>query len=263
MIIDSHVHIYPDKIAHKASDSIGSFYNLNMTMDGTIKNLLEVGDRAGVDKFLVHSVATTAKQVKSINTFISDSVKAHPKRFIGFGTLHPDCEDIEDIVDEIIALGLKGIKLHPDFQKFNIDCENALRIYKAAEGRLPILFHTGDWRTPYSKPQRLLKISDMFPDLDIIAAHFGAWSEWGNGAKELSEKRIYVDCSSSFYAMTPQRIMEMINIFGTDRVLFGSDYPMWDVGEELKIFNTLPLSDEDREKILHKNLEELLSKYEK
>lgn len=261
MIIDSHVHIYPDKIAHKASKGIGDFYGLDMSLDGTVGTLLKVGDAAGVDRFLVHSVATTPHQVRSINSFISDSVKEHPDRFIGFATLHPDCEDISKIVDEAISLGLAGIKLHPDFQEFDIDCPRAMKMYEAIEGKMPVLFHTGDYRTQYSKPTKIIKVLEKYPKLDIIAAHFGAWSEWGYGSKELSEAGVYVDSSSSFYAMSPERIMEMIHIFGADKVLFGSDYPMWNVKDDLETFMALPLSNDEREMILHKNLEGLLAKY--
>ena len=88
-IIDAHVHIYPDKIALKASKAIGDFYGIPMDYDGTVNGLLEVGKKAGISRYLVHSVATTPHQVHSINTFILEQLKAH-KEFIGFITLHPD-----------------------------------------------------------------------------------------------------------------------------------------------------------------------------
>lgn len=78
MIIDSHAHIYPDKIAHKAARSIGDFYDIDMDLDGTVDMLLKVGDEAGVDKFLVHSVATTPHQVRSINSFIAKAYRSTP-----------------------------------------------------------------------------------------------------------------------------------------------------------------------------------------
>lgn len=264
MIIDSHAHIYPDKLAMKAARSIGDFYGIDMELDGTVDMLLKVGDNAGVDKFLVHSVATTAHQVRSINAFIAKSVSEHPDRFIGFATLHPDCGDkIPEIVDEALSLGLSGVKLHPDFQKFDIDSPEAMKMYEVLEGRMPVLFHTGDYRTQYSKPTKIINILKNYPKLDVIAAHFGAWSEWGYGAKELSEAGVYVDTSSSFYAMSPERAVELIHIFGADRVLFGSDYPMWNVKDELNTFMSLPLTEDERENILHRNLENLLKKYEK
>ena len=66
-IFDSHVHIYPDKIAAKAAENIGNFYSLEMSFDGTISQLLQACDKAGVNRCLVHSVATTKEQVQKIN----------------------------------------------------------------------------------------------------------------------------------------------------------------------------------------------------
>ncbi len=263
MIIDTHAHIFPDKIAEKASVSIGDFYDIPMNLDGKTSTLLKYGDAAGIDKFLVCSVATTAHQVESINHFIADEVKKHNGRFIGFAAMHPDSDKIAEQVDEALTLGLKGIKLHPDFQKFNIDDPKAFAIYEAAEGRMPILIHTGDHRTEFSKPQRLAKVLDRFPKLDVIAAHFGGWSEWDNSVKVLADyKNVFVDTCSSQYALSPERVVELIHSFGIDKVFFGTDYPMWLPEDELRMLRSLPLSDEEFEKIFHLNFERLLAKYE-
>ena len=89
-IFDAHAHIFPEKIASKASDNIGAFYELPMSFDGSIKSLLDICDRDGISKCLVHSVATKKEQVQSINSFIYESVKQYPERFVGFCSLHPD-----------------------------------------------------------------------------------------------------------------------------------------------------------------------------
>lgn len=261
MIIDAHTHIFPDKIASKASENIGNFYSLAMRFDGTTKKLIELGDKTGINKFLICSVATTAKQVSSINRFIADEVKNSNGRFIGFAALHPDCDNIEELINDAINNNLSGIKLHPDFQKFNIDDKKAYKIYEAAEGKLPILFHTGDYRTEYSKPQRLAKVAKDFPELDIIAAHFGGWSEWDNAVKYLKFDNIYVDTSSSLYELSPQKARELISFYGEDKVFFGSDYPMWNPETELKYIEKLNLSHDLYEKIMHRNFENLLEKY--
>ena len=113
-VINSHCHIYPSKIAARAVEGIRDFYDLHMSLNGTVDDLIEDGNKVGVVHYLVHSVATTPKQVKSINEFISEEVKARPDTLTGFGTLHPDSEDIEGDLDYIMELGLKGVKVHPD-----------------------------------------------------------------------------------------------------------------------------------------------------
>ena len=259
MIIDAHAHVYPEKISASAVESIADFYDIPVVNNGTLKTLIQRGDEAGIDKFLIHSVATVPQQVPNINNFLLACINEYPDRLIGFMAMHPEYKDISGEIDRAMKLGMKGIKLHPDFQKFAIDDSVAYPIYEAAEGRLPILFHTGDYRYSYSEPFRVVNIMKKFPDLKIIGAHLGGWSQWDDAVKELAgSKNLWVDSSSTSYAMSKEKFRSLIEVFGTDRVLFASDYPMWFPGEELKHLRSLGLSEEDLEKILHKNLEELL-----
>jgi len=262
MIIDTHTHIYPDKIAHKASRTVGEFYEMPMGYDGSAANLLETGLAAGIDKFVVCSVATVPGQVRSVNRFIAEAVRQSGGRFRGYGTLHPSCENIPALAEEIISLGLCGVKLHGDFQKFMIDSPAAMKIYECLEGRLPVLLHSGDYRTPYTKPARIANVARAFPKLDIIAAHFGGWSEWGSSALELAELGVYIDTSSSMYAIKPRFAKLLIDTFGAERVFFGTDYPMWRARKELEYISLLPLSDSEREGILSGNYLRFISKYE-
>ena len=253
-IIDAHCHIYPDKIAQKASNSTGAFYDIPMHMDGKTSTLLEHGLNAGIDHFIVQSVATTPKQVSSINKFIATSVAESAGRFTGLGTLHPDSENIEADVNEIIELGLKGVKLHPDIQRFKLDDYRMLRIYELCEGRLPLLVHTGDHRFDYSNPNRIIPILDIYKNLTFIGAHFGGWSIWEEATSQLKDyKNFYVDCSSSLYALTPEKARELIMAYGTDRVLFGTDYPMWSPSEEVERFLKIDLTEGERQDILYNN----------
>ena len=257
-IIDAHCHIYPDKIAQKASDCTGSFYDLPSSLDGKISTLLEHGERAGIEHFVVQSVATTPAQVSSINRFIATSVAESNGKFTGLGTLHPDSESIEADVDEIIRLGLKGVKLHPDIQRFKIDDYRMLRIYELCEGKLPILIHTGDNRYDYSNPNRMMPILDIYKNLTVIGAHFGGWSIWEEATEKLCKyENFLVDCSSSLYALTPERAKELIMTYGVKRVLFGTDYPLWAPETEIERFMQIDLTDEERKDILYRNAADL------
>ncbi len=253
-IIDAHCHIYPDKIAQKASDATGHFYDLPSSLDGKVSTLLEHGEKAGIDHFVVQSVATTPKQVSSINNFIAESVSKSCGRFTGLGTLHPDSENMEADVNEIIDLGLKGVKLHPDIQQVRLDDPRMLKMYELCEGRLPMLIHTGDNRYDYSNPNRMIPILEKYPNLTVIGAHFGGWSIWEDATEKFSRyENFLVDCSSSLYAITPQKAKELIMAYGTDRVLFGTDYPLWKPEIEIERFMKIDLTDEQREDILYNN----------
>ena len=259
-IINAHCHIYPEKIASKAVLGIRDFYDLDMSLDGTVDGLIKDGERVGVCHYLIHSVATTPKQVKSINEFISSEVKAHPDLFTGFGTLHPDSDDIQGDFDYLIELGLKGVKLHPDFQLFALNEKRAFEIGEVINnGDVPVLIHCGDFRYNYSNPKQLKPFLERFPDLTVIGAHFAGWSVWQKATKELAGMpNLYVDLSSSLYDLTPETAVSLIHAYGVDRVLWGTDYPMWDSVSEMEYFNRLDLSDDERSKILYDNAFKLL-----
>lgn len=258
MIIDIHAHVFPDKIASRASLGIQEFYDMPVLYDGTLDKLVEVSDEAEIDKMVVFSAATTPLQVTSINDFIIDCTKKHNDRIIGFMTLHPDFEDIDNEVNRCIEMGLKGIKLHPDFQEFMIDDKKAYNIYEAISGRLPLIIHTGDYRYEWSKPHRMAKVLDDFPKLEVIGAHFGGWSEWDDAVDVFKNKNIYVDTSSTMYGVPPEKINSLINHYGADHVLFGTDYPMWTASSELNYISRLDLTQSQRDLILSGNAIRLL-----
>lgn len=259
-IIDAHAHIYPEKIAAKATDTIGLFYDIKMEMPaGTADRLIEEGQKAGISGYVVHSVATTAKQVRSINDFIKQQVDAHPE-FIGFITLHQDLteEEIAAEIDFALKNNLKGIKLHPDFQKFNIDDPLAERFYRAAEGKLPILFHVGDDRYEFSKPERLARMARKYPKLSFIAAHFGGYRCWDETHVYQGLDNVYFDTCSSLPFISVEKARELIDMYGAERFFFATDFPMWDAGGELERFNQIPMTDTERELILAGNIKRLL-----
>jgi predicted TIM-barrel fold metal-dependent hydrolase len=254
-IIDAHCHIYPDKIAVKASRATDRFYDVHGFGDGTVGMLKREGKKAGIDRYVVQSVATTPKQVSSINRFIAETAANAGGAVTGLGTLHPDSEDLEHDVEEILSLGLHGVKLHPDIQGFKIDDFRCLKIYELCEkAHLPILMHTGDSRYDNSNPNRLLPVLEIYTDLIVIGAHFGGWSIWEEASKKLhSVPNLYVDCSSSFAWIDDKTAREIIERYGTDRVMFGTDYPMWEPAEELRRFFSLGFGEEDCSKILSEN----------
>jgi hypothetical protein len=106
MVIDFHTHIYPDKIASKAVDSIGDFYKIPMERNGTVDDLVNAGKEGGIDRFVVFSAAAVPGQVRRINEYIASCCKDHPQ-FTGFGTLHAGLENPEDEIKHILAWALK------------------------------------------------------------------------------------------------------------------------------------------------------------
>jgi predicted TIM-barrel fold metal-dependent hydrolase len=260
-IFDSHAHIYPEKIARKAAESIGKFYDIKMDCDGSVAKLLEIGKAAGVSRFLVHSVATATHQVSSINRFIFGECAKH-KEFIGFMTLHPELteEQISDEVELCIKNGFRGVKLHPDFQRFAINGKNARKIYSVVDGRLPILLHTGDIRYNYSSPAFLAEVSKDFPYTRFIGAHFGGYSCWNEAAQYYKGcENVWFDTSSSLAFLDAATASKLIKFLGADKFFFGTDYPMWLPEQEIARFLSLDLTEKERVAIFAGNLKKFLN----
>ncbi len=258
--IDFHTHIYPDPIADKATQAVRDFYEMGQGgLHGSAEVLLERGKKCGIEKYLVLPVALKPQQVRHINQTILDALAIHPE-FYGFGTVHASMEDLLGELDFIEKSGLLGIKLHPDTQLFNIDDERLFPLYDAMQGKLPLMLHTGDPRYDFSHPRRLLRIMQLFPRLEVIGAHFGGWGVQEEAWPLLKDTRCWVDLSSSRQFMSKEQFAHYIDLYGADRVLFGSDFPLWDPKEEVEYFMSLPMSDDAREKIAWRNAERILQK---
>lgn len=252
-IIDAHAHIFPEKIAEKASEAIGQFYDLPMNSGGSSETLINQEKACGVEKMLVCSSAIAAKNVESINDFIAGEVKKHPE-FVGLAAMHRDYENYKDEIARIKSLGLKGIKFHSDMQKTDIDDEKLYPIYEEiAKQKLPVLLHMGDDRYDYSSPARMVRVAKDFPELTIIGAHFGGYLRWHESINNPVLDNVYYDTSSALDFMKKGQAEQFIEKFGKEHFFFGTDFPMWDTQKELARFMALDLDDETRQMILYDN----------
>ena len=257
LILDAHTHIFPDKIADKATASIGAFYESPMYAPAATAGLLAAEREAGISRCLVCSSAVTAAQVESINTFIAGECAAHAE-FLGFAAMHPAYENVAEELDRAVELGLRGVKFHPDFQKFDIDDPKALPMYREIAKRgLPVLFHMGDSRYDFSAPARLQNVMRQVPDLVCIGAHFCGYQRWDEALALDKNPQLFLDTSSSLTVIDRDLAKRMIDKFGPEQFLFGSDFPMWNPVEEVERFFSLGLSDEENEQICHKTFERL------
>ncbi len=255
-IFDIHVHVFPDAIARKAASATGQYYGVPMFADGTME-AFEAAFAASpsIQKCLIHSTATKAAQVEHVNDFVAALISE--TRF-GFGSMHAAYPDIEKEIDRMCTLGLRGIKLHPDFQDFAADSEEAFRIYACAEGKLPILFHAGDKESDLSSPRRLRRVHDAFPRLTMICAHLGGYSVWDEAEEYLVGQDVYFDTSSCLQSISPAQFVRIVRKHGVEKCLFGTDFPMHDPAECIRKHLELGFTDAEYKKIFWENAHTLL-----
>lgn len=261
MLIDFHTHCFPEKIAPLALEKL-SFASggLHPYTNGTVEGLKDLMARQGVDKAVVLNIATNATQQRNVNNFAAEINKGN---IISFGSVFPDSPDCLEELERIKDLGLKGVKLHPDYQSFNVDDEKMKPIYKKiSQLGLITVFHAGfdyGFAPPYgATPDKMEKALKWF-DSPVIAAHWGGIDCGEAVLKHLCGKDIYFDTSFGYGNMPKYYAQKILDTHSADKMLFGTDTPWHTASMELTLLKSLNISDEDFEKITHKNAEKLLN----
>ncbi len=258
-VFDIHTHTYPEAISEKAVVNLGKFYNFIVHGKGTYAHLESQAEVNHVHGYLLFSVATNAHQVEKVNTSIANLAelsRSHGFLTVGFAGMHQDYPDFEKEINRAVSIGLKGVKIHPDIQAVDIDDPRLLKLYEIIEGRIPLYLHMGDDRPQYrfSEAGKLVRVMEMFPKLEVVAAHLGGYKAWDTAVPLLAgRKNLWFDTSSALWAMTTERAEQIIHTLGTENVMFGTDYPVRNVEEELELFFRIPMSDREREDILWNN----------
>ena len=270
MYIDFHTHAFTDAIAERA---IGKLADTLMNSDyrgkeppvtnGTVGQLLEKMDEWGVDKSVILPIATKPSQQTTINNWAKSVQEEFPDRIISFGTVHPDAKDALYELERIKAIGLRGIKLHPDYQGFFADDEKVFPIYrKCAALGIPVILHAGldvvSLDCIHCTPQRSAKIIEEVPDLTLILAHLGGSELWDDVEKYLVGKNVYFDTAFIGGLIPDEQALRIFRNHGTDKILFASDCPWHPSSREMSMLERLPLTSDELENISHRNAERLL-----
>ncbi|MCR4617036.1 MAG: amidohydrolase family protein [Lachnospiraceae bacterium] len=278
MIIDFHTHTFPDKIAAKAIDKLSHEAHIVPFRDGTVNSLITTAKAAGVDLSVILPVATSPEQVSHINDS-AHMINTKESSLLSFACIHPDIEDYKKELHRIKELGFKGIKLHPVYQKTDIDDVKFLRIINlAAELDLIVITHAGlDVGFPgetQSSPEKCKHVVDEIGNFKFVLAHMGGWRNWDRVLSLLADSGVWIDTAfscgkmhpltdgywseSDLDLLSPDKFMDMVKAFGPDKVLFGTDSPWSDQKESLDFIRNLPLSDDDKNLILGENARTLL-----
>lgn len=257
-VIDMHTHIFPDKIAAKATVATAEYFDLPEPPNhyGSVGELVETLEEAGIDYAMVFSAATTAHQVEHINRYIWEEALKQAK-FIPCGTLHAEYENYKEELAWMREHGIFGVKLHPEFQHFVLDDERMFPMYEEMERNdMFLIAHMGDPRVNVSGPRRMLPIARTFPRLRCIAAHLGNWGDWDiEKIRPIARlENMYTDISSSFsYVEDKGPLYPILREYDPSHVFFGSDYPIWCPKKELAKALELGLEEDFLADILFNN----------
>lgn len=251
MIIDFHTHIFPDKIAGRTLDYLSDIFGASPFADGTHTGLCDSMKKAGVDVSVSLPAVTKVSQVESINRFASAFTEG---AVISFGGIHPECENYKEILKEIKNLGLKGIKLHPDYQDtyFN-DIRYKRIISYATELGLIISVHAGqDPKCPdniHCTPAMAEEVLNEVEPEKLVLAHMGGNELWSEVEERLVGRNVYFDTGVILDRMPQEQFLRMVREHGADKIVFGTDSPWADQKKFVEILKEMPLEEEERNQI--------------
>lgn len=278
MIVDVHAHTYPDRIVTKVIEKLEKASGGKAKGKGTLDSLLESMQEANIDLSILLPVATNPRQVGRLNAQAIQAQNEFKKNgILSFGAIHPDTENMKDVLRAVKNAGLLGIKLHPDYQDAFFDDIRYLRILDAAaELDLCVLVHAGmDEGYPTSihcDVPRILNVIQHVTSEKLILAHMGSWQMWDDVRKYLCGAPLYFDTAFSLSGtvsienhppygplLDDEAFANIVRAHGTKKVLFGSDIPWGSQKENVDWIQNSSLTQEEKRDVLGDNALRLFS----
>lgn len=267
MIIDFHTHVFPEKIAKPTIDALTIKANGHPTTDGTVEGLIKQMEKGNCDIAITLPVLTKPTQFDSVLRFasqINERFSKEGNKLISFAGIHPRCEDIDGKMAEVKSLGIKGVKIHPDYQETFIDDDGYIEILKCAKKYdLIVVTHAGvddgylD-RPVMCPPDKILKVLEEVDHGKFVLGHYGAHKQWAEVLEKIAGKNVYLDTAFTLHEIEENLFKEILFKHGEDKVLFATDCPWRDIGDDVATLKSYNLSQEIQDKIFYKNAIKLL-----
>ena len=270
-VVDSHVHLYPEKVAEKVTPALAARFGNAPSFDGTACGCRTKDAACGIAASVNLPVATKPDSVDHTNGFWARHIPALMRRtpdanepaVVSLACFHPQVADKGAAIERIARAGFTGVKLHPEYQMFGFNDRTMDEAWDAMSSfGLTAYLHAGGERVfkpPYhSSPSDIAELHRRFPRLKIAAAHLGGFNMWDEAEEVFAGQDIFLDLSHTFFWVPAEQILRIIRRHGARRILFGTDAPWQDPGKVLEAFLSLPLNESERRAICYDNACRLL-----
>ncbi len=267
MIIDFHTHVFPDPIASKTIEFLSGKGGIPPFSDGSVQGLLNKMNDADIDCAVTLPVLTNPLKFESVNRFaaeINTSFANKSKKLISFASIHPQCDEIDKKMAWIKNSGFKGVKIHPDYQGTFINDEKYVKIMECAkEYDLIVVTHAGFDGGYKDQPMRCTPILAKelirrVPHSKLVLAHMGANTLYDSVLSLLCDEDVYFDTAYVLRSIGKEKFLEILRKRGADRILFASDSPWSDIGNDAEILRSFSLEKDVEDKIFYQNAKNLL-----
>lgn len=280
MIIDIHTHIFPERIASRTLEKLGSAACIRPHTDGTLRGLIDSMRRYGIDYSVTQPVVTNPDSVEHLNdTLINDMPDMQKQGIIPFGGMHPDYPNVRRELLRLKNAGIKGIKLHPAYQKTDLNDPRNLRvIYEASDLGLAVLIHAGmdisAGDHDFATIEHILRVIKEVQPPALILAHMGGWDNWTQVESDLAGAPVWLDSAFTYGVLDPypglppspyaqtvlssESFVRIVRKHGISRVCFGTDSPWQDQGDYVERLRTMGLTEDEQNAVLGENAARLL-----
>ena len=267
MVVDFHTHVFPDKIAKKTIEYLAEKGGNKPHSDGTVLGLYNALEKGAIDIAVALPVLTRPEQFESVLNFVTtvnEEFSNKDKKIISFGGIHPACDDIKGKLKRVKDAGLKGVKIHPDYQNTFIDDDGYIEILKCAQDLdLIVVTHAGidcGYRecTIKCPPSLTKKVIDKVNHEKFVLAHLGGSEMVGDVLKYLAGEKVYFDTAYVLKLLKKEDFLSVLDKHGDDRILFASDFPWSSMDGDVEILKYFVEDKDTQDKILYKNALSLL-----
>ncbi|HEX8600199.1 MAG TPA: amidohydrolase family protein [Chloroflexia bacterium] len=276
MIIDFHTHVFPDEVRANRDEFLeretwfGTLYANPKHKIASAEDVVASMEAAGVDRTVVLGFPwRDGGLCREHNSYILDAVQRYPDKLIGFAIVQPLAAGDAKELDRCLSGGLMGLgEIGPDSQRYDIEAKWVL-----ADSVEVLLHHDRPMLTHSSEPlghdyagkgtitpPRLLKLASNFPELKIVLAHWGGGLPFYELMPEVREtlRNVYYDSAASTYLYNFDIFPIAAQLVGTERILWGTDFPLLSQAKFLKRVRSSGLSDEQLDAVLGGNAARLL-----
>ncbi len=272
-MIDSHTHILPNK-PNKLIEEFGEekvlleMFN-NEQKATTPEELLKNMSLSNIKKSIILGYGwTNFNLLQASNQFNLDAFKKNPSKLIPFFSINPMFKENLQEMEKCINLGGKGAgEIHPSTQELAMDNENIWKdsLKLLEENSLPIIIHASEPAGHLypgkgnTYPENIYKFIKLFPENTIILAHWGGGLLFYELMKEVKEisKNVYYDTAASSFLYNPKIFEIAIEIVGSEKIIFGSDFPILNPNRILEEMKNL--KEQDLMNITEKNIKSILN----
>jgi len=274
MIIDFHTHVFPPEIKHKRDEYIArdplfkELYSNPKAKIVTADDLVASMDEQGIERSVILSISwSTPDLCKFNNSYILESIAKHTTRLVGFCmvTLESPEKDLREL-ERCLANGIRGVgEIRPAFNLLTSPLLKPL-VQFMVDNQMILLTHSSEpVGHSYSgkgniTPEALYPFIQAYPDLKLVCAHWGGGLPFYALMPEVNKAmgNVYFDTAASPYLYRPQIYSRVCELVGSNKILFGSDYPLMRPNRLISEIDGLDLSQDSRNNIFSRNALDLL-----